>query len=140
MNRYMKNLLLILGSFLVIGLNACLDEEEPEFDVIGGVGTISVIEASNDNPAEGEQVQVSMTYFSEHVAAEEIRLNATVGSDAKALVSSQNITDFDTQDSYVATFNYTIPAGSSGESIVLEGEIVTVNDLVNSNSTTVTVQ
>lgn len=140
MKIQIKHISIFLALPILFTFTTCLEEPESEFDVIGAVGTISVIEVSNDSPAEGEQIEITMTYFSERVAVRELRLNATVGSGTKTQVSTKTITNFSTSDSYVDEFVYTIPAGSSGEVIELEGEIVTTNDLVNSKSTNITVQ
>ena len=137
MKKLNKFFIVILSAVV---LSACLEENDPNYDIIGAVGTISQINVSDENPAVGETITVDILYFSENVAVKELRLNAAVGNGNKATVTTKSISDFNTDNSYTDSFSYAVPAGSSGQNILLEVEIVTANDLVNNKTETVTVQ
>lgn len=120
-------------------LTACFDEKEDEYQLVGAVGTISVLTPSNSKPVAGEQVTIKVRYYSENIEAREIRLFETINN-VKTQIGSKEITDFDIKDSYEDVFNYTIPAVPAKTTIVITAEIETVNDLVNSKTSNIVVQ
>jgi hypothetical protein len=140
MNAIKKCFLFAVITFLPLGVSGCLEDEEPLYDVVGPVATIPVFTSSKTAPIANETVNLSVRYYSPNAAVKELRLNETVGTGQKRTVTSKPITDFDTRNSYVDTFAYTIPAGTpSTTKIVLEVEAVTENDLVGNRTLTLTV-
>ena len=140
MHLIKKYCLLIAMAILPLGLSACMEDEEPLYDVVGPVATIPVFTSSKTTPTAGETVNLSIRYYSPNVAVKELRLNETIGTGVKRTLMSKSITDFDTRNSYVDAFPYTVPAGTPGTTkVVLEIEAVTNNDLVGNRTLTLTV-
>jgi enoyl-[acyl-carrier-protein] reductase (NADH) len=140
MNTLKKYFLLAALALLPLGVSGCLDDEEPLYDVVGPVATIPVFTSSKTAPTAGETVNLSMRYYSPNAAVKELRLNETIGTGPKRTVASKEVTDFDTRNSYVDTFAYTVPDGTPATTrIVLEVEAVTENDLSGARTLTLTV-
>lgn len=140
MKTLYKHSILILCLFLSTGLSSCLEEKDDLYEVVGAVATIPVFTASKAQPLPGETITLSLRYFSPNVAVKELQLNETIGTGSKTLVTSKEITGFDTQNSYVDTFTYTVPAGLSKTSIVLEAAAIGTNDLAGTRTVTLTIQ
>ncbi len=121
-------------------MSGCLEDEEPLYDVVGPVATIPVFTVSKATPTAGETVNLSIRYYSPNVAVKELRLNETVGTGPKRTLVTKPVADFNTQNSYVDAFTYTVPAGTAAAAkIVLEVEAVTENDLAVSRNLTLTI-
>ena len=120
-------------------MSACFEEKDDDFTVLGPVASIPAFTLSKNNPTAGETITVSIRYYSENIAVEEIRLTETIGTGAATVVTTKSITDFDINDSYVDTFDYVVPAVAAGTVIRLTVEIQTTNDLMNSRFGNVTV-
>jgi hypothetical protein len=138
MKKFRKNILLI-SLIAMTALTSCFEEKDDDYTIVGAVASIPVFTLSKSNPVAGEQITVSITYYSENAKVNEIRLTETVGTGAAAVVQTKSIADFDTKNSYTDSFVYTVPASSVGTKIVLAVEIQTINALVNSKSGTITV-
>jgi hypothetical protein len=135
-----KYFLLAIITVVPFGLSGCLEEKEGLYDVVGPVATIPVFTASRTTPTAGETINLSIRYYSPNVAVKELRLNETLGTAQKRSVTSKVVNEFNTQNSYVDTFSYTVPAGTPRNTrIVLEMEAVTANDLVGNRTLTLTV-
>ncbi|EOZ98773.1 hypothetical protein A33Q_1427 [Indibacter alkaliphilus LW1] len=122
----MKNILntaVILLTF-VFATSCILEEVEPEYDVVGAVGTISTLTASNTNPEVGQTVTFTMTIFSEHEPATELRMNRGTGTSAST-VETKTFTSWNTENSYVESFQYTIPEDAAGTTLTMEFVLVT---------------
>jgi hypothetical protein len=140
MNFLKKYFLLAAVALLPLGVSGCLEDEEPLYDVVGPVATIPVFTSSKAAPTAGETVNLSVRYYSPNAAVKELRLNETVGTGPKRMLVSKPVTDFDTRNSYVDTFAYTVPAGTPAATrVVLEVEAVTENDLSGTRTLTLTV-
>lgn len=140
MNVLKKYLLLAAVALLPLGVSGCLEDEEPLYDIVGPVASIPVFTTSKTTPKADETVNLSVRYYSPNAAVKELRLNETVGTGAKRTLVSKPVTDFDTRNSYVDTFTYSVPAGTPATTrIVLEVEAVTENDLSGTRTLTLTV-
>ena len=140
MNSLKKYFLLAAVALLPVGVSGCLQDEEPLYDVVGPVATISVFTSSKTTPMADETVNLSIRYYSPNVAVKELRLNETIGTGPKRTLISKPITDFDARNTYVDTFTYSVPAGTPATTkIVLEVEAVTENDLSGTRTLTLTV-
>lgn len=140
MNSLKKYFLLAAVALLPLGMSGCLKDEDPLYDVVGAVATIPVFTSSKTTPMADETVNLSIRYYSPNVAVKELRLNETVGTGPKRTLVSKQVTDFDTRNSYVDTFAYTVPLGTpAATKVVLEVEAVTENDLSGTRTLTLTV-
>lgn len=140
MNSLKKYFLLAAVALLPLGVSGCLKDEDPLYDVVGPVATIPVFTSSKTAPTAGEAVNLSVRYYSPNAAVKELRLNETVGTGPKRMLVSKPVTDFDTRNSYVDTFTYSVPDGTPATTrIVLEVEAVTENDLSGTRTLTLTV-
>ncbi len=140
MNLLKKYLLLAAVALLPLGVSGCLEDEEPLYDVVGPVASIPVFTSSKTTPVADETVNLSVRYYSPNVAVKELRLNETIGTGTKRTLVSKPVTDFDTRNSYVDTFTYSVPAGTPATTrIVLEVEAITENDLSGTRTLTLTV-
>lgn len=129
----------MLCLLLTTALSSCLEDKEDLYDVVGPVATIPVFTASKAQPAVGETITLSLRYYSPNVAVKELQLNETIGTGTKTLVTSKAIEGFDTQNSYVDTFSYTVPANASKSTIVLEAAAIGTNDLAGTRTLTLTI-
>ena len=140
MHLVKKYFLLTAVALLPLGMSGCLEEKESLYDVVGPVATIPVFTAPKTTLTVNETVTLSVRYYSPHAAVKELRLNETIGTGPKRTVSSKPVTDFDTRNSYVDTFTYTVPDGTpAATKITLEVEAVTENDLAGNRTLTLTV-
>ncbi|WP_293010889.1 hypothetical protein [Mongoliibacter sp.] len=121
--KNLKNIAVMLLMF-VFATSCILEEVEPEYDVVGAVGTISTLTASNTSPEVGQTVTFTMTIYSEHENATELRMNRGTGS-AATTVETKTFTSWNTEDSYVETFQYTIPEDAAGNTLTMEFVLVT---------------
>ena len=134
-----KYFIFFLSILATIGLTSCLEDKEDLYDKVGAVATIPAFGASKMAPAPGETITLNVRFFSPNVGVKELRLNETIATGTKQQVDSKAITGFDTNNSYVETFSYTVPAGTAGRRIILEVAAVTDNDLTNSRTLTLNI-
>ncbi|WP_373492725.1 hypothetical protein [Aquiflexum sp.] len=112
--------------FLVMAVaSSCiLENVEPEYDIVGAVGTISTLTASTTTPSVGQTVTFTMTIYSEHENATELRMNRVQGG-AATNISSRTFSSWNKEDSYVETFQYEIPTGTQGTTLTMQFELIT---------------
>ena len=134
MNLYKNYRLSFMVLVLLACLSACLDEQEEEFDVVGGVGTISVFNVSDASPSQGETITMDLTFFSEREPVSALVLRASIDGEAPVLIENREISNFNTADSQVETFTYQVPAEANGRRVQLEAEIITANELSNTRT------
>jgi hypothetical protein len=148
MNAMLKNLKLKpmkkilfnkLWSFLILAglVSSCiLEDVEPEYKVVGAVATVATITPSKVTPVAGETITVRSRYYSEKEPVTELRLLANVGGGGMQVIETRTITGHVITDSYEATFNYTVPADASPETlIILRVEATTSSGFSNGLST-----
>ena len=133
-----KYFILVL-CILTLGTTSCLEDKEELYDVVGAVATIPVFNASNNRPAAGSTVTLTVRYYSPDAAVKELQLYEKIGTADRTQVTTKAINGFNTENSYVDTFDYTVPANATGRSIVLEVVAVTANDLTNNRTLTLTI-
>jgi hypothetical protein len=124
---------------LTLGTSSCLEDKEEMYDILGAVATIPVFTSTNNRPTAGSTVTLSVRYYSPNAAVKELQLYEKIATADRTQVTTKAVTGFNTENSYVDTFNYTVPANATGRSIVLEVVAVTVNDLTNSRTLTLTI-
>lgn len=106
-------------------MSSCiLEEVEPEYDVIGAIGTISNLTVSNNRPSVGQTVTFTVNFYSEHESARELRMNRLVGG-TPTNITTRTFTTWNVEDSYVETFEYVVPAGTAGTTINMQFELIT---------------
>lgn len=115
--------------FLVmVMVSSCiLDDADPEYDIVGAVGTIATLTASNTSPSVGQTVTFTMTIYSEHENAKELRMNRIQGG-TPTNVSTKTFSSWNKENSYVETFQYEIPEGTQGTTITMQFELITESD------------
>ncbi len=123
---------------MVFATSCILEDDEPEYDVVGAVGTISALTVSNTTASVGQTVTFTATVYSEHEPATELRMNRLVGGTASN-VTTRSFTSWNTEDSYVETFQYEIPEGSEGTTLTMQFELVTESNFSTTRNITVTV-
>ncbi len=134
-----KYCILIASLFLAFNLSSCLEEEDELYDIVGPVATIPVFSASKTAPVAGEAITLTVRFYSPKVAIKELLLNETVDTGTKRPIASKPVSNFDINNSYVETFDYTVPADASKKKITFEVVAVTTNDLTNSRTLTLTI-
>lgn len=112
--------------FLVMALvSSCiLEDAEPEYDIVGAVGTIATLTASTTSPSVGQTVTFTMTIYSEHENAKELRMNRIQGG-TPTNISSKTFSSWNKENSYVETFQYEIPEGTQGTTVTMQFELIT---------------
>jgi len=129
----------LLLTFTAISLTGCYENEDPMYDVLGGVATIQTLTPSKLNPTAGEAMTVRTRYYSDKGTVTELRLYAKVGAADRALAQTVTVTGFDSSKSYEQVFNYTVPAGTPAATfIIFTVEVETEGDLFNTRSTPAT--
>jgi len=109
-------------------MSSCiLEEVEQEYDVVGAIGTISGLAASTTTPTVGQTVTFTVNFYSEHEPATELRMNRLVGGTPNNL-ATRNFTSWNTEDSYVETFQYVVPEGTAGTTINMQFQLVTASN------------
>lgn len=109
-------------------MSSCiLEEVEPEYDVVGAIGTISNLTVSNNRPTVGQTVTFTVNFYSEHENATELRMNRLVGTTPTNITTS-TFSTWNLEDSYVETFEYTVPAGTAGTTINMQFQLVTASN------------
>ncbi len=121
---------------LAFGTSSCLEEKEGLYDKVGAVATIPVFTASKTAPAAGETITLTVRYYSPDIAVKELQLNETIAAGEKKTVASKAVTDFNTANSYVDSFEYTVPVDASKKRIILEVAAVSTNDLTGTRTLT----
>ncbi|HSJ69292.1 MAG TPA: hypothetical protein VK921_16545 [Anditalea sp.] len=110
---------------MMVFMSSCiLEEVEPEYDVVGAIGTISNLTASSTTPTEGQTITFTVNFYSEHEAARELRMNQLVGGTPNN-ITTRTFSSWNTEDSYVETFQYQVPDGSAGTTINMQFELIT---------------
>jgi len=104
-----------------------LQDEEPEYDLVGAVGTISSLTASTTRPSVGQTVTFTLTIYSEHENAKELRMNRIQGG-TPTNVLVKTFSSWNRENSYVETFQYEIPAGTQGTTLTMQFELITVSN------------
>jgi hypothetical protein len=136
--NYFRNILaLMLLPFLMSG--CILQDQEPEYDVVGAVGTIATLTASSTTPVVGSTVTFTMTVYSEHEPATELRMNRVQGGTVTTL-ETRNFTNWNVEDSYVETFQWTVPETARGTAVVMQFVLVTQSNFTRSRNITVNVR
>jgi len=106
-------------------MSSCiLEEVEPEYDVVGAIGTISNLTASTTTPSVGQTVTFTVNFYSEHENATELRMNRLIGGSPNN-ITTRTFTSWNLEDSYVETFQYEVPEGTAGSTINMQFELVT---------------
>lgn len=123
--------------FVTTCLSSCiLEDVEPEYDIVGGVATVTALTPSTLVPLPGQTMTVTAVYYSEHAPVVELRFYAKVGGADRVLVETVPISNHNTSDSYSRTFDYTIPNSLiSSTVIVFTIEVETPEDLFATRST-----
>ncbi|WP_291780807.1 hypothetical protein [Cecembia sp.] len=135
--KKLKNIGLLL--LVLCSISSCiLEDVEPEYDIIGAVGTISDLTASTTNPTVGQTVTFTVTFYSEHENARELKMNRLEGTVATTL-ENRTFTSWNREDSYVETFQYVVPDGTAGTSIVIEFELVSESNFSRTRNITLQV-
>ncbi|MFN3802277.1 hypothetical protein [Belliella pelovolcani] len=111
-------------SVMVFASSCILEDVEPEYEVVGAVGTISGLTASSTSPSEGQTVTFTVNFYSEHENATELRMNRISGGTATT-ITTRNFTTWNTQDSYVETFQYQVPSGTAGSTVTIQFQLIT---------------
>jgi hypothetical protein len=134
------NIKWLMMTIIMFSLSSCiLEDVEPEYDVVGGIASITSLTPSKTNPTAGEAMTVSTLYYSEHAPVVELRFYARVGVADRVLVETVSIQNHNTQDSYTRTFNYTVPAATPAATlIVFTVEVETPKSLIATRSTPAT--
>jgi hypothetical protein len=127
---------LLLAMFL---LSSCFKEKDPIYEVVGPVATIPVFTLSATTVDPGQAITLKIRYYSENIAVSQLRLNQ-IRSGTSQNVSTVNVTNFNTDNSYEETFSYTVPQDAAGSTITLQVEVETANGLVNRRSGNITVR
>lgn len=110
---------------MMVFSNSCiLEDVEPEYDIVGAVGTISALSVSSNNPSVGQTVTFSATIYSEHENARELRMNRVSGGTVTN-ITTRTFSTWNRQDSYVETFPYQVPAGTGGTTVTIQFELIT---------------
>jgi len=121
---YIINRFSILVLMMAFMSSCILEEVEPEYDLVGAIGTISGLTASTTNPTVGQTVTFTVNFYSEHEAARELRMNRLIGGTPNN-ITTRTFSTWNTEDSYVETFQYEVPAGTAGTTINMQFELVT---------------
>lgn len=72
----------------------------------------------------GQTVTFTMTIFSEHENATELRMNRVQGG-TPSNVATKTFSSWNKEDSYVETFQYEIPSGTQGTTLTMQFELIT---------------
>lgn len=123
---------------LVFATSCILEDVEPEYDVVGAVGTIATLTASSTSPAVGDMVTFTMTIYSEHENATELQMNRVSGS-SSTNVETKTFSTWNTEDSYEERFQYTIPADAAG-TLTMEFVLVTQSNFTTRRTINLTVR
>ncbi|MBW3466460.1 hypothetical protein [Arthrospiribacter ruber] len=133
----LKNIALIL-TVLFLATSCILEDVEPEYDVVGAVGTIATLTASTTNPEPGQTVTFTLNIYSEHENATELRMNRVSGGTATNL-ETKTFSNWNTDDSYVETFQYTVPSDAAGSTITMQFVLVTESNFTAERTINLTV-
>jgi len=121
--KIFKNIVIVL--FLLAFASSCiLEKVEPEYNVVGAVGTIATLTSSTTTPTVGQTVTFTLTVYSEHENAKELRMNRVVGSTVTNL-QTKTFTSWNKENSYVETFTFQVPQGTAGTPVVIQFALIT---------------
>ena len=138
--KKIKQHILVSLLVLMVFLTSCFEERDDDFKIVGAVASIPVFTVSKSNPIVGEQITVSIRYYSENVAVNELRLTEAIGTGATpVVVQTKSISGFDVKNSYTDSFTYTVPSVPVGTRIAVGVQVQTENTLTNSRSANITV-
>jgi hypothetical protein len=138
----MKNINIkwVMIMLMIFSLSSCiLEDVEPEYDVVGGVGTIATLTASTTSPAEGATVTFNLLIYSEQVDAKELRMNRVQGATVSNL-QTKSYASWNKENSVQESFTFQVPAGTAGTSIVIQFQLVSVSDHSVTRNITLNVQ
>lgn len=137
----MKKFINILAISLVTAfLSSCiLEDQEPEYDIVGAVGTIATLTSSNNNPAVGETVTFTLLVYSEHEPATELRMNRVQGTTVTN-IETKTFSNWNTEDSYRETFQFQVPQGTAGTALTFQFALVTRSNFVATRNITINVR
>ncbi|HMP98697.1 MAG TPA: hypothetical protein PKC24_02880 [Cyclobacteriaceae bacterium] len=134
------NMKWLMMAVMIFSLTSCiLEDVEPEYDIIGGVGTIATLTASTTSPTGGATVTFTLTIYSEHVDAKELRMNRVQGATVTNL-QTKTYASWNREDSVLETFQFQVPAGTAGTSIVIQFQLVSASDHSVTRNITLNVQ
>lgn len=136
-NYFRYLLALMVFPFLFTG--CILENEEPEYDVVGAVGTIATLTASSTTPEVGSTVTFTMMVYSEHEPATELRMNRVQGGTVTN-IETRNFSTWNVQDSYVETFTWTVPENARGTAVTMQFVLVTQSNFTRSRNITINVR
>lgn len=131
----------IINFYLILFVTTCLsscilEDVEPEYDIVGGVATVTALTPSTLVPLPGQTMTVTAVYYSEHAPVVELRFYAKVGGADRALVETVPISNHNTSDSYSRTFDYSVPNGLPPSTVIIFTiEAETPQDLFTTRST-----
>ncbi len=133
------NIIWILVITALVMPSCILEDQEPEYSIVGGIASITAWNPSKLNPTAGETMTVQALYYSEHAPVTELRFYAKVGAADRVLVQTIPVTDHNTEDSYQRTFNFTVPGGTPAATVIIYTlEVETPKSLVTTRSTPAT--
>ncbi|RZS97269.1 hypothetical protein [Cecembia calidifontis] len=137
----MRNLINIFAIALIaVFLSSCiLEDQEPEYDVVGAVGTIATLTASSTTPAVGETVTFTLLVYSEHEPATELRMNRLQAGTATNL-ETRSFSNWNTEDSYRETFQFQVPQGTAGTALTIQFALVTQSNFITTRNITLNVR
>jgi hypothetical protein len=140
MKKQMKNFRYLFALLaLPLLLTGCiLEDQEPEYDLVGAVGTIATLTASTTTPEVGSVVTFTMTLYSEHEPATELRMNRVQGGTVTNL-ETKNFTNWNTENSYVESFQWTVPENARGTAVTMQFVLVTQSNFTRSRNITINV-
>jgi hypothetical protein len=141
MKKQMKNFryLFALLALPLLFTGCILEDQEPEYDLVGAVGTIATLTASTTTPEVGSVVTFTMTVYSEHEPATELRMNRVQGGTVTNL-ETKNFTNWNTENSYVESFQWTVPENVRGTAVTMQFVLVTQSNFTRSRNITVNVR
>ncbi len=129
-----KTIIFALLFGLMCGTSSCiLEAVEPEYDVVGAVGTIATLQASSTTPSEGQTVTFTLRIFSEHENATELRMNR-LASGSSTTLETRTFSSWNKEDSYEERFTYQVPAGTAGLTVTMQFQLVTESNFVTSRN------
>ncbi len=124
MNKISNSIAILL--LLVFASSCILEDVEPEYQVVGAVGTISALSASTTSPVVGQTVNFTLTIYSEHDNATELRMNR-ITSGTATTISTRTFSSWNKANSVVETFEYQVPEGTGGTTVTIQFELITAS-------------
>lgn len=93
-------------------LTSCLEDQDEEYQIVGAVPTVKLLNSAPATIDIGGSFDLEMRYYSPNVAVTKITVTEVItaadGTEkSTAIVEEQNITGFNTSDSYETSVSYT---------------------------------